>query len=277
MASLCAAFRVLLLVTSVSGISAAELHVIASGTLVEAFSELVPAFERATQNKLVVVFGASVASAPDSVQKRLERGDRADIVILAKEGLNRLINAGRVVPGTNVDIVQSSIGVAVRAGTPRPDVSSVDALRRTLLAAGSIAYSSSLSGVYVSRELLPRLGIAEAVKSKAKQIDGRVGDAIARGEAEIGFQQISELLPVRGIQYVGPLPPAVQRTTTISAGLAANARNTQAGYALIRFLTSTVAAPVMLKHGLDPVVRTGDSRRDPTKSQKRSSSRLVRR
>jgi molybdate transport system substrate-binding protein len=105
------------------------------------------------------------------------------------------------------------------------------------------------------------LGIAEAIKNKTRRIDGRVGDAIARGEAEIGFQQISELLPVRGIQYVGPLPATVQRKTTISAGVAANARNVKAGYALIRFLTSRVAAPVMVKHGLEPVVRTNESRK----------------
>lgn len=253
MPTACAAVRVLLLIASASAISADELHVIASGTLVETFSELVPAFERATQNRLVVAFGASVATAPDSVQKRLERGERADVIILAKDGLNRLMKEGHVVPGSSVDIVQSSIGVAVRAGAPKPDISSVDALRRILLAAPSIAYSSSLSGVYVSTELFPRLDIAEAVKSKTKRVDGRVGDAIARGEADIGFQQISELLPVRGIQYVGPLPATVQKTTTISAGIAANASNAEAGDALIRFLTSPVAAPVMVKHGLEPV------------------------
>src|SRR5947208_1965385 len=116
-----AAIRVLLLVTSVFAISAGELHVIASGTLVETFSELAPAFERATQNRLVVAFGASVASASDSVHKRLERGERADVIILAKDGLNRLIKEGRVVPGSSVDVVQSSIGVAVQAGAPKPD------------------------------------------------------------------------------------------------------------------------------------------------------------
>ncbi|MBM3788642.1 MAG: ABC transporter substrate-binding protein [Acidobacteria bacterium] len=247
------ALRVLLLlVTSVSAFSAGELHVIASGTLVETFSELIPAFERDTHNKVVVAFGASVASAPGSVHKRIERGDRADVIILAVDGLNRLTEEGRIVRSTQVDIARSRIGVAVRTGVPKPDISSVDALRRTLLAAPSIAYSSSLSGVYVSKELFPRLGIAEAIQSKMKRVDGRVGDAIARGEAEIGFQQISELLPVRGIQYAGPLPAAVQRTTTMSAGIAANASNPEAGQALIRFLTSRRAAALLRKHGLEP-------------------------
>jgi molybdate transport system substrate-binding protein len=154
----CAAIRVLLLVTSVFAISAGELHVIASGTLVDTFSELAPVLERAAQNRLVVAFGPSVASAPDSVYKRLERGERADVIILAKDGLNRLIKEGRVVPGSSVDVVQSSIGVAVQAGAPKPDISSVDALRRTLLAARSIAYSSSLSGVYVSHRAVPAIG-----------------------------------------------------------------------------------------------------------------------
>lgn len=248
-----AALRVLLFVTAVSAIFAGELHVIASGTLVETFSELIPAFERQTHDRLVIAFGPSVASAPGSVYKRLERGDRADVVIVARDGLNRLIGEGRIVRGTDADIAGSSIGVAVRTGAPKPDISSIDALRRTLLAAGSVAYSSSLSGVYLSSELFPRLGIVEAIKGKTKRVDGRVGEAIARGEAEIGFQQISELLPVRGIQYVGPLPAGAQRTTAISAGIVVNASNPEAGKALIRFLTSPVAAPVMVKHGLEPV------------------------
>ena len=173
---------------------------------------------------------------------------------MASTTLDDLITERRIVPDTKVDIAESRIGAVVRAGAPKPDISSVDALLRTLLDASSIAYSPSLSGVYLSTDLFPRLGIADALKGKSRRIeDVRVGDAVARGDAEIGFQQISELIHVSGIQYVGPLPAAVQKTTTISAGIAADARNAASAQVLIRFLTSRAASSVMRRHGLDPV------------------------
>ena len=254
---LSASLRALLVVLTASLMRGAEIHLIASGTLVHAFSELITAFEQVTQHKLFVVFGASVASAPDSVQKRLERGDRADLVIVARTSLDRLITEQRIVPETGVDIALSRIGAVVKLGAPKPDISSVDALRQTLLNAGSIAYSSSLSGVYLSEELFPKLGIAETLKGKLRRIeDARVGAAIARGDSEIGFQQISELIHVPGVLYVGPLPGAVQKTTTISAGIATDARNVPSAQALIRFLSSSAAIRLMTKHGLDPVSKT---------------------
>jgi molybdate transport system substrate-binding protein len=232
----------------------AEVHVIASGTLEHALSELLPTFHQATQNKVLVAFGASVPSAPESIQKRLERGDRADVVIAARNSLDGLAAQKRILPETRVDIALSRIGAVVRAGAPKPDISSVDSLRRTLLRANSIAYSSSLSGVYLSTELFPRLGIAEVIKDKLRRIeDARVGAAVARGDAEIGFQQISELIHVPGIQYVGPIPAAVQKTTPISAALAVGTRNVASAQAFIRFLSSPAAVDVMAKHGLDPV------------------------
>jgi molybdate transport system substrate-binding protein len=184
----------------------------------------------------------------------LNRNEPADVVILAREALDDLVAKGKVVPGSQVDLVRSTIGMAVRAGAPKPDISSVEALTRTLLAARSIAYSASASGVYLSTELFPRLGIADAIKDKSRRIESeRVGTVVARGDAEIGFQQVSELLPIAGIDYVGPLPEAVQRATIFSAGIATGAKNVDAARALIRFLSSAAAGQTIRKSGLEPV------------------------
>ena len=144
--------------------------------------------------------------------------------------------------------------MAVRTGAPKPDISTVEALKRTLLEAKSVAYSASASGVYLSTELFARLGIADQMTQKAKRIESeRVGTVVARGDAELGFQQVSELLPIAGVDYVGPLPDAVQRVTVFSAGIATGAREPEAAKALIRFLASPAARPAIEKSGLEPV------------------------
>ena len=179
-----------------------------------------------------------------------------DVLILARDALDELISEGRVVAGSRVDLARSSIGMAVRQGAPKPDISSVDALKRTLLQAESIAYPAQVSGIYLSTELFPRLGIVDEVMKKSTKVEvGRVGVVIARGEAEIGFQQISELLEVPGIDYVGPLPAEVQRVTVFSAGVAVGARNPSAARALIEFFASSHGVETMRKSGLDPISR----------------------
>ena len=196
-----------------------------------------------------------MGNAPDSIPIRLERGEPADVVILASTALEELIKQGKVVPGSRVDLVRSSIGMAVRAGAPKPDISTVEALVRTLLQANSIAYSASASGIYLSTELFPRLGIADQIMAKSKRIESeRVGTVVARGDAEIGFQQISELLPLQGIDYVGPLPPEVQKVTVFSAGVVVGANEPDAARALIQFLASPAVVPAITKSGLEPVV-----------------------
>jgi molybdate transport system substrate-binding protein len=233
---------------------AVEIRVMTSGGFTAAASELTPAFERATGHKVLTVYGASMGSAPDAIPSRLARGEPTDIVILASGALDALIRDGKVVAGSRVDLVRSTIGMAVRAGSPKPDIGTVEALKRTLLEAGSIAYSASASGVYLSTELFVRLGVAEQVNPKARRImSERVGTVVARGEAEIGFQQVSELLPVKGIDYVGPLPPEVQQVTVFSAGIAVGAREPEAARALIRFFTARESAPVISRTGLEPV------------------------
>ena len=231
-----------------------ELHVMLSGAFTEAYLQLIPVFEQSSPYKVVSAFGASMGGAPDSIPVRLARGEPADVLILAAGTLDDLTREGKVVPGSRVDLVQSSIGMAVRAGAPKPDISTVDALRRTLLAARTVAYSASASGVYISTELFDRLGITEPMRGKTRRIESeRVGTVIARGEAEIGFQQISELLPVAGIDYVGPLPTPVQRVTVFSAGIATMASNRDGAKALIAFLVSPRAVNAIVKSGLEPM------------------------
>jgi molybdate transport system substrate-binding protein len=252
--------RALALVVAAATVFAAaaapdEIRVMTSGGFTAAYLELVPEFERATHNTVVSSFGASMGNAPDSIPSRLQRGEPVDVVILAGPQLDELIKQGRVVAGSRVDLVRSSIGMAVRAGTPEPDISSVDALTRTLLQAKSIAYSDSASGVYLSTELFQRLGIADRVLAKSRKVQSEpVGAVVARGEVEIGFQQISELLPVPGIEYVGPLPPEVQRITVFVAGISSAARAPDAARSLIAFFASPAAVRAIVKSGLEPVI-----------------------
>ena len=238
-----------------AGASARDIKVLTSGAFTAPFLELVPEFERATNNKVATAFGASMGGAPDSIPSRLQRGEPVDVVILAAAALDDLIKQGKVVAGSRVDLVRSSIGMAVKAGAPKPDISSVEGLTRTLLDAKSIAYSDSASGVYLSTVLFPRLGIADRVGPKSRKVAGneRVGALVARGEAEVGFQQISELLPVPGITYVGPLPPGAQQVTVFSAGIAVGAKEPEAARALIKFLASGAATATIIRTGLEPM------------------------
>ncbi|MFI5401071.1 MAG: substrate-binding domain-containing protein [SAR324 cluster bacterium] len=242
---------VLLLSGSVFG---AEIHVMSSGGFAAAYRALAPEFERSTGHTLVTAWGPSMGATPEAVPARLQRGEPADVVIGVGSALDKLIQQGRIVPGSRVDLAQSGIGVVVRAGAAKPDIGSIEAFKRTLLAAKSVAYSDSASGVYLSTVLFQRLGIADRMKGKSRMIPGEpVGAVVARGEAEIGFQQISELLPIAGIQMVGALPPEVQLMTVFSAGIAAAATQPEAGRALIRFLASPAAAPAIAKTGMEPL------------------------
>lgn len=231
-----------------------EVRVMTSGAFTAAYLELVPEFERATKNTVVTTFGGSMGDGPETIPNRLQRGEPADVVIMAASALDALIKEGKVVAGSRVDLVRSSIGMAVRAGAPKPDISSVAALIQTLLRAKSVAYSASASGVYLSTEMFQRLGIADQVLPKGRNARGeRVGALVARGEAEIGFQQVSELLPEPGIEYVGELPAEVQRVTVFAAGIVVGAKQPEAARALVAFLASEQASAVIKKTGLEPV------------------------
>jgi molybdate transport system substrate-binding protein len=234
-------------------VRAAEIKVVTSGAFTAAYLELVPEYEGATHNKLETEFGPSMGTTHNAIPVRLERGEAIDVVIMAAPALADLINQGKVRADSRVDLVRSKIGMAVKAGAPKPDISTVDALKRTLLAAKSIAYSDSASGVYLSSELFPKLGIAEQIKGKTRKIEADpVGGVVASGEFEIGFQQISELRPVKGIDIVGELPPGAQRVTVFAAGIPATSKQPEAAKALIQWLASPAAHGAIKKTGLEP-------------------------
>lgn len=234
--------------------NAAEVRVMISGGLSAAYNALVPEFEKATGNKVITAYGPSMGTTQNAIPVRLARGEPADVLILVGYALDDLIKQGKAVAGSRVDLVNSKIGVAVKTGAAKPDISSVDALKRALLAAKSIAYSDSASGVYISTEMFEKLGIADAMKDKAKKIPATpVAEIVAHGEAEIGFQQISELKPVAGIEIVGPLPDDLQKVTVFSAGIATVSREPEAGRALISFLSSPGAREAIINSGLEPI------------------------
>jgi molybdate transport system substrate-binding protein len=236
------------------GANAAEVRVMISNGPAAAYKELVPEFERATGNKVVTAYGPSMGTTVNAIPIRLERGEPADVLIMVGYALDDLAKQGKVVAGSSVDLVKSPIGIAVKSGTSKPDISSVDALKRALLAAKSIAYSDSASGVYISTEMFQKLGIADEMKDKAKKIPATpVGEIVAHGDAELGFQQISELKPVAGIEIVGQLPPELQKITVFSAGIASVSKEPEAGKALIKFLASPAAAAAIVKSGMEPI------------------------
>ena len=235
-------------------VQAAEIRVITSGAFTEAYKKLVPEFEKQTGHKVISSFGASVGNAPDSIPTRFSRGEKFDLVILSDGGLEALVKNGNVIKGSRVDLVRSQIGAAVRKGTPKPDISTVEALKQTLLNAKSIAYSASASGTYLSTELFPKLGVAEQLKDTAKKImSERVGAVVARGDAELGFQQVSELIYFKELDFIGTLPESVQQTIFFSAGLVEGSTEQDTAKQLIRFFQSPEVADVIRQTGVDPV------------------------
>src|ERR1700674_498247 len=248
-----AALPLLCALLTVATVRADEIKVVTSGGFTAAYLELVPEYEGSTHNKLVTEFGPSMGTTHNAIPIRLERGEAIDVVIMAGPALADLFKQGKVRADSRVDLVQSKMGMAVKAGAPKPDISTIDALKRTLLAAKSIAYSDSASGVYLSTELFPKLGIAEQIKGKTRKIEADpVGGVVASGEVEIGFQQISELRPVKGIDIVGELPPGAQKVTVFAAGIPATSKQPEAAKALIQWLSSPGAHSVIKKSGLEP-------------------------
>jgi len=223
----------------------AEIKVMLSAAFKEAYLELVPPFERASGHKVESLWVPSV-----QMMNRLKGGEAVDLVILSAASLEALWKAGLISERT--DLARSGVGVAVKSGARKPDISSGEAVKRAVLAAKGVAYSTGPSGIYLTA-LFQRMGIAEAIKSKVKQVQGEpAGGVVARGDAEIAFQQVSELLPVPGIDFIGPLPADIQQITVFSAGLHVAAKQPEAARALVKFLTAPAAAPVIRKKGMEP-------------------------
>jgi molybdate transport system substrate-binding protein len=238
--------------------AAADVRVMISAGFYGVYSELGPAFERASGHHLVTTRGPSMGDSPEAIPARLERGEAADVVILDGGAADELGRRELLQADSKIELARSLIGMAVRAGAEKPDIGSVETLRSTLLAAKSIAYSDSGSGTYLATTLFPRLGIVDQIAGKSRKVRGPpsgepVAKVVARGEAEIGFQQVSELIHVPGITFVGTLPAEVQPTFSFAAALTRNVGEPEAARALIRFLSSAEAAPVILKAGLMPL------------------------
>ncbi len=231
-----------------------EFRVMTSGAFTAAYLALMPQIERITGKKVTTVT-TSLGTGDTSIPNRLKRGEVADIVIVAEPAIRQFIADGYVLADGATILARSGIGMAVRAGASKPDISTVDALRDTLLKAKAIGYSASESGKYLTTELVQRLGIADQVLPKSRLIGGgeRVGTVIARGELDIGFQQISELLPVPGLDHITPLPPEVQKVSAFTAGIGANSPDPACARKVIEFLASQAAAQAITNSGLEPV------------------------
>ena len=238
----------------IAGARAGELHVGSSGGFAAAYKVVAPLYEQKTGDLLIIAWGPSMGDTPQALPARLSRGEPLDAVIMVGYALDDLIKQGKVAAASRVDLARSGIGIVVREGAPHPDISTVDALRQALLAAKSIAYSDSASGVYIRNEMFRKLGIADQVAGKARMIPAEpVGLVVARGEAEIGFQQISELKPIKGIDLLGPLPAAVQQYTVFSAGIVSASQHQQEAAMLLRFFASPEARPAVVASGLEPM------------------------
>jgi len=237
--------------------NAAEVRVMISAGFYGVYSELAPAFERASGHKLVTTRGPSMGDSPEAIPTRLARGEPADVVIMDGAAADELAQRGLVRAGSKVELAKSQVGMVVRQGAAKPDIGSVDAFRQTLLSAKSIAYSDSGSGTYLSTKLFPKLGVADQIAAKSRKVRGPpsgepVAAVVARGESEIGFQQVSELIHVPGVSFVGPIPAELQPGFSFAGAITTKAAEPDAATALLRFLSSAEAAPVLTKAGLAP-------------------------
>jgi molybdate transport system substrate-binding protein len=238
-------------------VAAAEVRVMISAGFFGVYSELAPAFERSTGHKLVTTRGPSMGDSPEAIPARLARGEMADVVICDGHANDELAKRGLVRGDSKTELAKSQVGMVVREGAAKPDISTVEAFKATLLAAKSIAYSDSGSGTYLSTRLFPKLGVAEQIAPKSRKVRGPpsgepVAAVVARGESEIGFQQVSELIHVPGITYVGTIPAELQPGFTFAGSVTAKAQKPDAAAALLEFLSSADAAPVLVKAGLAP-------------------------
>ncbi len=237
-----------LLCADVVAARAAEITVLSSTAVKTVFLELTPQFEKATGNKLNITFNASNLLKTD-----VDAGKSFDVIILTPGLINVLIKEGKVADGSAANIARAGIGVAVKKGALKPDISSVEAFKRALMNAKSIAYTTAgQSGLHFAK-VIEKLGIADQVKAKGKtRPGGAAGEFIVKGEADMAVQLITELMAVPGIEVVGPFPPEIQDYIVLTAGISANAKDKAAAQALIKFLTASSAVPVIKAKGMEP-------------------------
>lgn len=254
-------FRVAFLFTFLLAVvpaRAADIHVMTSAGFFHVYSELGPKFEKATGHHLITTRGPSVGDSPEAIPARLSRGEDADVLIMDGSGVDFLVAHKLARAESKIVLAESAFGMVVRAGAPKPDISTVDALRKTLLEAKSIAYSDSGSGTYLSTVGFKKLGVADQVAAKSHKVRGppsgeSVASFVAHGGAEIGFQQVAEMINVPGTDFVGTVPSEIQPPAFFVGMLPTNSKQPDAAVALLKFLSSADAAPVITKAGLKPL------------------------
>ena len=230
-----------------------DVIVMISGGFKSTCEALSPAFEQKTGSKLVMVPGPSEGVTHDTIPNRLARGEPDDVLVMVGTALDKLVRQGETVAGSEVNIALSPIGMAVRGGSPVPDISTVAKLRQVLLDARSVAFSDSASGAYIQGTLFKKLGIEQQMHGKAHKIQATpVGEIVARGKADIGFQEVAELLPVKGITFAGRLPQEVELLTRYSAAVAKRSRQPELAKQLVQYISSPDIQPTLEKMGLQP-------------------------
>jgi molybdate transport system substrate-binding protein len=228
-------------------------NVLISGGFSSAYEQLLPEFERTSGIKVITGSGASQGTEPQTIAAQLARGVSADVVILSREGLGELIAANRIIAGTDVDLARVPLGVAVRAGTPKPDVSTVEAIKQILLRAKTVAVPGSTSGIWLRTDLFPRLGIVEKINVKAALRGARATEMVAEGGADLAVMPVSEILHAAGVDFAGSLPPEIQFIQMFSAAVVAGSREIDAAKRLIEFLASARASEAIRKSGMEPL------------------------
>jgi molybdate transport system substrate-binding protein len=250
MANICHAQLVLAIALLTNGTGAcAELKVMVSGGFASASEEIVPQFEKNTGGKVSTSRGASQGTGPNTIGAQLRRGVLADVVIMSREGLNDLIAEGRIQAGTDIDLAQTPLGVSVRTGAARPDISTVEAFKRTLLNAKSITFPGSTTGIWMTTKLFPQLGIV-------KQLEGKITNtgaaAVEKGDAEIAIQPVSELLHVPGTDYVGTMPAEIQYISVFSGAIVSGTKESELAKRFLAFLRSESVMNAIQRSGMDP-------------------------
>ena len=234
----------------------AQLSVLISGGFAGAYEQLLPEFQRMSGIKVMTGSGASQGSGPQTIAAQLDRGVSADVVILSREGLNELIAANRIAAGTAVNLASVPLGVAVRAGCPKPEIGTVESFKQVLLKAEAIAIPGSTGGIWLTTEVLPRLGITEKINVKLTPRGTGATAMVAAGEADIGVMPVSEILHAAGVDFVDTIAPEIQLAQVFSAAVVAGSKEMEAANRLIEFLGSARASETIRKSGMEPLVNS---------------------
>ena len=246
--------RLAIVIAAFSACSApasAQLKVIMSAGFSGAYQQVLPEFERTTGITVSTGSGASQGTGSQTIEAQLQRGTPADVVILSREGLADLIAAGRIVAGTDVDLARAGLGVAVRAGAPLPDVSTVEGFRQALLNAKTVAVAGSTSGIFLTTKIFPQLGIADKISVKVTERASQSVAMVAAGEINITVQPVSELAIASGLEFAGRVPEELQLVQVFSAAIVKGSKEPDSGRQLIQFLASERAATAIKKSGME--------------------------